>query len=95
MLEREYGSLESGPPKLTGVIVEIESGSMTEELRKRLRYLQHLPLTCQFLVVEIDLQPPIVSQETIVYFKGIYYLNFRIPLQRYLFINRSRSPGKT
>lgn len=69
MLEREYGSLENGPPVITGSIVEIESGSMTEGLRKRLRYLQHLPLTCQFLVIEVDLPPEIVSPETKNYFK--------------------------
>lgn len=70
MLEREYGCLKNGPTLITGTIVEIESGSMAEELRKRLRYLQHLPLTCQFLVIEVDLPPQIVSQETKNYFKG-------------------------
>lgn len=55
MLEMQYGGLEMCPFRITGKIIEKEGGSMTEELRKRLRYLQHLPLTCQFEVVEIDL----------------------------------------
>lgn len=70
MLELNYGSLEQSPHTVTGVIVEKESGSMTEDLRKRLRYLQHLPLTCQFEVVEIQLAPPVVSQKTLDTFKG-------------------------
>lgn len=69
MLELNYGSLERSPHTVTGIIVEKESGSMTEDLRKRLRYLQHLPLTCQFEVAEIQLVPPVVSQETLDTFK--------------------------
>lgn len=70
MLELNYGSLEQSPHTVTGIIVEKESGSMTEDLRKRLRYLQHLPLTCQFEVAEIQLESPLVSQETLDTFKG-------------------------
>ncbi|KDR09385.1 RING finger protein 10 [Zootermopsis nevadensis] len=69
MLQHYYGSLEHCPPTLTGCIIEKESGSMTEELRRRLRYLQHLPITCQFEVAEIQLKPPIVSKETIDHFQ--------------------------
>ena len=71
MLEHCYGSLEHCPSTLTGQIVEMESGSMTEELRRRLRYLQHLPVTCQFEVAELQLNPPLVSKETIEHFKGM------------------------
>jgi len=70
MLEHCYGSLEHCPPTLMGRIIEKESGSMTEELRRRLRYLQHLPITCQFEVAELQLKPPIVSKETLDYFQG-------------------------
>lgn len=69
MLEHCYGSLEHCPPVVTGRIVEKESGSMTEELRRRLRYLQHLPVTCQFEVAEIQLKPPIVTKETLEHFR--------------------------
>lgn len=70
MLEHTYGSLEKSPRTLVGKIVEKEGGSMTEELRKRLRYLQHLPVTCQFEVAEIQLKPPIITKETLDHFKG-------------------------
>lgn len=69
MLEHCYGSLEHCPPVLTGRIVEKESGSMTEELRRRLRYLQHLPVTCQFEVAEIQLKPPVVTKQTLEHFR--------------------------
>lgn len=70
MLEMTYGCLRDSPSELTGVIVEKEAGSMTVELRKRLRYLQHLPVTAQFEVAEIELLPPLVTQSTIDAFKG-------------------------
>ncbi|XP_968231.2 E3 ubiquitin-protein ligase RNF10 [Tribolium castaneum] len=68
MLEYTYGSLENSPEILSGKILEKEGGSMTEELRKRLRYLQHLPVTCQFEVAEIQLKQPIVNKETLEHF---------------------------
>ncbi|CAG9760781.1 unnamed protein product [Ceutorhynchus assimilis] len=69
MLEHTYGSLEFCPKTLDGRILEKEGGSMTEELRKKLRYLQHLPVTCQFEVAEIKLSEPQVNQETLDYFR--------------------------
>lgn len=43
---------------------------MTEELRKKLRYLQHLPITCQFEVAEIKLEEPAITKDTVEHFKG-------------------------
>ncbi|XP_026686327.1 RING finger protein 10 [Diaphorina citri] len=69
MLEMTYGSLENCPHTITGRILEKETGSMTEELRHRLRYLQHLPVTCQFEVAEIALAPPLISDDTVERFR--------------------------
>lgn len=69
MLEQQYGSLENCPHTIKGKLLEKEGGSITEDLRRRLRYLCHLPLTCQFELAEIDLQPPIVSQEVLTSFQ--------------------------
>ncbi|KAJ1530668.1 hypothetical protein ONE63_005537 [Megalurothrips usitatus] len=63
MLEMAYGSLEKCPLTISGRIVEKEMGSMTEDLRKRLRYMQHLPVTCQFEVVEVTLDASIIPPE--------------------------------
>jgi len=65
MLVREYGSLDKCPEDVTAVIVEKEGISMNEDLRRRLRYLGHLPLICEFEVVELKLETPVVSAETI------------------------------
>lgn len=69
MLEHMYGSLEAGPKTIKGKILEKEGGSMTEHLRNKYRYLQHLPVTCQFEVAEIQLKQPIVGKETIEKFQ--------------------------
>ncbi|XP_053374872.1 RING finger protein 10-like [Mercenaria mercenaria] len=67
-LVKEYGSLEYCPQKITASIVEKEGVFVTEELRKRLRYLSHLPLTCAFDVVELALKPPLIGKETLKHF---------------------------
>ncbi|KAK0131449.1 RING finger protein 10 [Merluccius polli] len=63
-LLREYGSLEGGPDSITARVVETEGHTVTEEVRRRHRYLAHLPLTCEFSICELALQPPILSKET-------------------------------
>ncbi|XP_061529014.1 RING finger protein 10 isoform X2 [Phycodurus eques] len=63
-LLREYGSLEASPDSITATVVEIEGHTVTEEIRRRHRYLSHLPLTCEFSICELSLQQPILSKET-------------------------------
>jgi len=65
MLIHEHGSLEACPLKIRGKIIEKDSTSMNEELRNRLRYLRHMPLTSSFEVCEIQLKIPVVSKETL------------------------------
>lgn len=67
-LVKEYGSLENCPPTIQANIVETEGITMSEELRRRLRYLNHLPLTCEFQVVELALKPPLVSKHVLAGF---------------------------
>ncbi|XP_062400152.1 E3 ubiquitin-protein ligase RNF10-like [Sardina pilchardus] len=64
-LLREYGSLEASPPAITATVVEVEGKAVTEEVRRRHRYLAHLPLTCEFSICELALQPPVLSKETL------------------------------
>ncbi|RUS77856.1 hypothetical protein EGW08_014369 [Elysia chlorotica] len=68
-LTREYGNLENSPRTVTATIVAIERIFMTEEMRKRLRYLNHIPLTTEFHVVEMKFKPPVVSKETLKHFQ--------------------------
>ncbi|XP_071789412.1 E3 ubiquitin-protein ligase RNF10-like isoform X1 [Asterias amurensis] len=69
-LIREYGSFAQCPETITAKVVEIEHMSMNEALRHRLRYLFHLPLTCEFGICELEFKPPVVSRETIQHFAG-------------------------
>lgn len=64
----QYGSLENAPHTITARIVDKEVSFMTEIIRKRLRYLNHLPLTCEFQVVEVALKPPVISEQTLQLF---------------------------
>ena len=70
ILVRQYGYLEHCPEVIHGLIFEKDAMSMTEELRNRMRYLGHLPITSQFEIVEIALEEPIIDQETIDEFRG-------------------------
>ncbi|GAU88902.1 hypothetical protein RvY_01518 [Ramazzottius varieornatus] len=63
MLNAQYGQLSQSPPEITSQVLEVETWSVTEEVRKRYRYLSHLPLTCVIQLVELDLKPPYISEE--------------------------------
>ncbi|XP_029474955.1 RING finger protein 10 [Rhinatrema bivittatum] len=69
-LVQEYGSLENCPEKITAAVVEIDGHSVTEEVRRRHRYLRHLPLTCEFSLCELALLPPFISMQTLAMFAG-------------------------
>lgn len=69
MLQAMYGSLDKGPLKITGKIVQKDSCSMSEDLRKRLKYLQHLPVCTQFDVVEVEFEQDTISAEVLSQFK--------------------------
>lgn len=70
MLQHQYGCLETAPHKIRGRIVQMESCSLNEDLRKRLKYLQHLPVSSQFNVVEIDFDSETISEEVMESFRG-------------------------
>lgn len=63
MLSYQYGSLENCPRVIRGRILEKESTSMTFELRNKLRYLKHLPVTSVFEVCEIEFRIPKIAKE--------------------------------
>jgi len=69
-LIEQYGSLEKAPKKIVGQILDFESFTMSKELRKRYRYLSHLPLSCEFIICELMLRPPVLSKQTIHNFMG-------------------------
>ncbi len=46
------------------------NGFIFQELRPQFRSLGHLPLTCEFQVIEVRLHPPIISPTTMQVFTG-------------------------
>lgn len=71
MLESMFGCLENSPQQINATVIEKQCVSMTEALRKRYRFLLHLPITTVFEWIEIDLTD-VVSQETLFIFKSKY-----------------------
>nr|VZI15744.1 unnamed protein product [Spirometra erinaceieuropaei] len=63
-LMTEYKDREL-PRRISGTVVQIDRYSMNHDLRRRYRYLSHLPIGRPFYFVELDLQPPTVSQKTL------------------------------
>jgi len=70
MLMSEYSSFTNCPQNITARILASESFFMSEENRKRFRYLSHLPLHSEFKIVEVELNTEAhVSLETITLFE--------------------------
>lgn len=78
MLQACYGTLDMAPALIKAQILQREHHSMDEEHRRKFTCLGHLPLTCQFSVVEVELQPPVILGSILKLFKGelrIYLVN--------------------
>ncbi|KAL7041938.1 hypothetical protein ACKWTF_000965 [Chironomus riparius] len=74
MLQLMYGSLQDCPQDIRGKIVQIECCTMNEDLRKRLKYLQHLPVSSVFEVVEIEFDHGIISRDVNNLFKDELFI---------------------
>lgn len=70
MLKHDYGSLKDAPTTITAKILSKESDYMSEGYRKCFKYLAHLPVTCPFETMEIEMGDTVVSQETLDFFSG-------------------------
>lgn len=70
MLQAMYGNIENSPPIITGKVLQMQNCSMTEDLRRRLKFLQHLPVSCQFEVAEIKMNNSLISNEILDRFRG-------------------------
>lgn len=69
MLQTMYGGLDKSPHRITGKVIQKDSCSLSEDLRKRLKYLQHLPICTQFDVIEVEFEPDVVSSDVFAQFK--------------------------
>lgn len=62
MLRSEFGNYSEMPTSLCAPVVEIDMAIMTEEIRRRHRYLHHIPIGCQFGLCEVDLSGIVSAQ---------------------------------
>jgi len=55
-LLEHHGSYENLPLEIEGDVVELERHTQDEDVRKRAAHLRHLPLTTEFVMVEMDMR---------------------------------------
>ncbi|KAI9136687.1 hypothetical protein BKA69DRAFT_1102567 [Paraphysoderma sedebokerense] len=68
ILKHEFGNYNLFPDELTVKIVSVQETTMDEDLRRKCRYLSHLPKGCDVGFVEVDLNG-VVGKETLEAFK--------------------------
>ncbi|KAI5632095.1 zinc finger, c3HC4 type (RING finger) domain-containing protein [Phthorimaea operculella] len=61
ILNASWGALAAAPAVIKGRVLHRETLSLAEQMRKHMPYTAHLPLYCSFDIVELDLQPPYVT----------------------------------
>ncbi|KAF6169656.1 hypothetical protein GIB67_004048 [Kingdonia uniflora] len=54
-LLHHYGSYDSLPPRISGEVVQLETVTQSEAMRRRYRYLSHFSLTTTFQLCEINI----------------------------------------
>jgi len=64
ILKQEFGDYSAFPAKFNAKILQLEEGAVNSDLRKRFRYLGHLPLGCDVTFVEVSLDG-LVSEATL------------------------------
>ncbi|KAI8092779.1 uncharacterized protein BX664DRAFT_277284 [Halteromyces radiatus] len=69
ILKHEYGDYQYFPSYLKVKTTGVEETTLTEDIRKRFKYLGHLPLACDVTFIEIDMKP-LVSKKTIDHFQN-------------------------
>ncbi|CAO3668472.1 unnamed protein product [Rhizopus stolonifer] len=68
ILKREFGSYYQFPHQLKVKVTSRQECTVDEDLRKKYKYLNHLPLHCDVVFLKIDMKE-IVSEETLELFK--------------------------
>ncbi|KAJ8725786.1 hypothetical protein PYW08_003969 [Mythimna loreyi] len=70
ILNASWGVLAAAPQVIRGRVLHRETFSLNEEDRKHIPCTAHLPLFCAYDVVELELQPPFVSNSALQSFTG-------------------------
>ncbi|KAI9289820.1 hypothetical protein BC943DRAFT_137 [Umbelopsis sp. AD052] len=69
ILKQEFTTYDKFPRSIVVRVNDVEESTLTEELRKRFKYLSHLPLTCDVTFLEVDLKG-VVSDATLDHFSN-------------------------
>jgi hypothetical protein len=96
ILKHEFGEYDQFPRTLQVQATNVQESTLTEELRKKCKYLGHLPLACDVTFLEINVKD-IVSPETIqVYNRKFFFFFLYIysPDDNYFFGRGTRSQSK-
>ncbi|CAG9467790.1 unnamed protein product [Pedinophyceae sp. YPF-701] len=67
MLLAHFGGPDRLPGEVCARVVEVEEATVTDAVRRRLRWLAHLPLTATYSLVELDLAP-LLPEDTMATF---------------------------
>ncbi|KAJ3125626.1 RING finger protein 10 [Nowakowskiella sp. JEL0407] len=68
ILKFEFGEYYNFPNKLVVKLLSVRESTVTEDLRKRCKYLSHLPISCHVVICEVDLEG-VVSANTLAAFE--------------------------
>ncbi|KAJ3046535.1 RING finger protein 10, partial [Rhizophlyctis rosea] len=68
VLKYEYGEYDNFPDRIAAKAIHAQESTVNEDLRKRCKYLSHLPLSCDVNFCEIDLSE-LVSEATLKTFE--------------------------
>lgn len=68
ILKHEFGDYEQFPHSLQVQVTSVQESTLTEDLRKKCKYLGHLPLACDVTFLEVNVKD-IVSPETMAVFQ--------------------------
>ncbi|KAL7324129.1 hypothetical protein PS15p_210684 [Mucor circinelloides] len=79
ILKHEFGEYDQFPRQLQVQATSVQESTLTEDLRKKCKYLGHLPLACDVTFMEINVKD-IVSAETIQVYNRMYSLSMYIML---------------
>ncbi|KAL1921778.1 uncharacterized protein VTP21DRAFT_10420 [Calcarisporiella thermophila] len=62
ILKQHFGTYENFPDEISIKVCGVEESTMNEELRKKCKYLSHLPLSCDVTFIEADLKGIVSNQ---------------------------------
>ncbi|XP_063702068.1 E3 ubiquitin-protein ligase RNF10 [Culicoides brevitarsis] len=69
MLETLFGNIKDCPSHISGTVVQKEYKTIDEGAWKRYKYLQHLPLSSNIEICEIQFTEPVVPEEVLDIFR--------------------------